>query len=397
MPLTCKTHQNAISGITKDCVNKPYEWNGAIRDHAKNKLTSRGLEISDKNMNAIAAALQAKDNYVPKVETVDAEVEKLKTLSDSIWASSSQKDAELSPNPADTYNKTVAAPEKRATVPALPRLEEVRPSKGAEIITNKASTAPVSVAEEAVPSTMTKPTHVAARKIAVPFAKRTPKKNTPRETEVPNCAVASNASRTQPPPASISGTAECHNHSSGGAPTGTTPINPPEIEALLEAERKRAANTLARLEIGSTVLKTLESVILSMKTIDNKEYLDAMNVCLRGALARFLRTGTTPVPTSLAPPPHRPAGQQQRALTTIDHQDSKSCRCGAPGHFNLGNCSPERATQTANASDDKSCPENADSADQEIGQDAPFVHAGQPTVCDAPTFQWPRGRRFNSW
>ena len=125
MPPTRKTHQNAISGITKDRVNKPYEWNGAIRDHAKNKLASRGLEISDKNMNAIAAALQAKDNYVPEVEMVDAEVEKLKTLSDSIWASSSPKDAELSPNPADTYNKTVAAPEKRATVPALPRKVEV--------------------------------------------------------------------------------------------------------------------------------------------------------------------------------------------------------------------------------------------------------------------------------
>ncbi|CCU79600.1 EKA-like protein [Blumeria hordei DH14] len=239
-------------------------------------------------MNAIAAALQAKENDVPEVEMVDAEVDRLKTLADSIWASSSPEDAEQ-------------------VFPALPRLVEVRPSKGAEIITSKASTAPESVAEKAVPSTTTEPAHVAARKIAVPLAKRTPKKNTARETEVPDCAEATNASRPKPSPASIPGTAECHNHSSGGAPTGTTPIHPPEIEALLEAERKRAANTSARLEIGSTVLKTLESVILSMKTTDNKEYLDAMNVCLRGALAHFLRTGTTSVPTSLPP---RPIGQQ---------------------------------------------------------------------------------------
>ncbi|CCU76406.1 EKA-like protein [Blumeria hordei DH14] len=275
MPPTRKTHKNAISGTAKDRINKPYKLHESIQIIARKKLTEKGIEVSDQNLDTIEAALEAKGGNIPEVEMLDAEVLKLKSLSDSRWDSSSPDDAEKASGPAETSRETIIAPEKRATVPTLPRLVEVRSSKGAEIVTNKASTAPESVAEKAVPSTTT--------------------------------AEAKNASRPKPPPASIPGTAECHNHSSGGAPTGTKPIHPPEIEALLEAERKRAANTSARLEIGSTVLKTLESVILSMKTTDNKEYLDAMNLCLRGALAHFLRTETTPVPTSR---PLHPIGQQ---------------------------------------------------------------------------------------
>ena len=139
MPPTRKTHQNTISGITKDLVNKLYEWNGAIRDHVKTNPRSSGIELSDKNMNAIAAALQAKDNYVPEIEMVDAEVEKLKTPTDSKWAFSNQKDAELTLNPAVTYCNTVAAPEMRAAVLTLPRPFEVRPSKRTEKRINKAS------------------------------------------------------------------------------------------------------------------------------------------------------------------------------------------------------------------------------------------------------------------
>nr|ABW72064.1 TE1a [Blumeria hordei] len=169
-----------------------------------------------------------------------------------------------------------------------------------------ASTAPEIVTEKAITLTTTKPARVAPRKIAVPIGNRTPKKSTPRGTEVPNCAEAATVSRPPPSPASISGTAESLKHAAGGASTGTTQNNPPEIEALLEAERKLAAITAAKLEVGSTVLNTLQSVILSLETTDNKEYLDAMNVCLRGALAHVLRTGTTPVPTTRNGLPNHP-------------------------------------------------------------------------------------------
>ena len=161
---------------------------------------------------------------------------------------------------------------------------------GAET-SHKASTAPTIVVEKVVLAKATpESARIAARNIVVPIAKRKPNKCLPRGTEVPP-------------------TAEARSH-------------PPEIEALLEAERKRASHASARLEIGSTVLNTLEGIILSLKTTENNEYLDAMNACLRGALAHFLRTGTTPVPTSLPPAPlvnipaaaglpnHQPPGHQ---------------------------------------------------------------------------------------
>ncbi|CCU79164.1 Avra10 like protein [Blumeria hordei DH14] len=102
-------------------------------------LTRRGLESNLQNMNAIAAALLAKENDVPEVEMVDAEVDRLKTLADSRWASSSQVDAGIVLKPAGSNIKTVVAPEKRATVPALPRPVEVRPTKEADIPTTKAA------------------------------------------------------------------------------------------------------------------------------------------------------------------------------------------------------------------------------------------------------------------
>ena len=151
---------------------------------------------------------------------------------------------------------------------------------------------------------------VAARKIAVPIATRKLTQTASRGTELPTIAEAANASGPPPPKAPTPRTTGRDKHPACGVPTGTVQQHPHEIEALLEAERKRAVNASARLEIDSTVLYTLESIILSLKTTDNREYLDAMNSCLRRSLTQFLRTGTTPVPKSLPP---SPTGQQQRA------------------------------------------------------------------------------------
>ena len=63
-------------------------------------LARRGIESIVQSMNAIAAALEAKESDVPEVDMVDAEVEKLKTLANSTWASSSLEDAEKAQRPA---------------------------------------------------------------------------------------------------------------------------------------------------------------------------------------------------------------------------------------------------------------------------------------------------------
>ena len=91
-----KSHKNAISGITNDRVNKP----------------EKGVEASDKNLDTIEAALEANSCNIPESEMLDAEVQKLKSPSDSRWASSSTEDAVKAPGLAETYKETVAAPEK---------------------------------------------------------------------------------------------------------------------------------------------------------------------------------------------------------------------------------------------------------------------------------------------
>ncbi|CCU82365.1 EKA-like protein [Blumeria hordei DH14] len=199
MPPTRKTHQNTISGITKDRINKPSQWHTAIQNHAKNMLTRRGLESNLQNMNTIAAALQAKENDVPEVDMVDAEVEKLKTL----WASSNQVDAGIVLKPAESNIKTVVAPEKRATVPALPRPVEVRPTKEADIPTTKA-------------------------------------------------AGAENSSLDQPPTAQEA--------------AGREKIFTPELLAAIEAEERRARQKAAQFHICSTAISSVETALSPLST-----------------------------------------------------------------------------------------------------------------------------------
>ncbi|CCU82309.1 EKA-like protein [Blumeria hordei DH14] len=231
MPPTHKTHKNAISGITKDLVIKPYQWTPAIQNHARNMLTIKGLESNPQNMNAIAAALLAKENDVPEVEVLDAEVQKLKSLSDSRWAFSIPDDAEKTPGPAETSRETVVAPEKRATVPALPRLVEVSPGKKADIPTTKA-------------------------------------------------AGAEKSSLAQPPPAIEA--------------AGRKNKYPPELLAAIEAEERRARQKAAQFHICSTAISSVETALSPLSTGENKIFVDLIKVYLKAAIAQFVAAGPAP-------------------------------------------------------------------------------------------------------
>ncbi|CCU83181.1 EKA-like protein, partial [Blumeria hordei DH14] len=236
MPPTRKTQKNAISGITKDRVIKPYQWTPAIQNHARNMLTRKGLESNLQNMNTIAAALQAKENDVPEVDMVDAEVEKLKTLADSILASSSPEDAEQVLDPTGSPRKTVVAPEKRATVPALPRPVEVRPTKEADIPTAKA-------------------------------------------------AGAENSSLDQPPTAPEA--------------AGREKIFPPELLAAIEAEERRARQKAAQFTICSTAISSVEAALQPLSTGEDKNFVDSIKVYLRAAIAQFVAAGPSTAPPVL--------------------------------------------------------------------------------------------------
>ena len=222
MPPTRKPHKNAVSGTAKDRVNKTYQWNTAIQNHARNMLTRRGLESNLQNMNAIAAALQAKENDVPEVDMVDAEVDRLKTLADSVWASSSPENAEQVLDPTGSPRKTVVAPEKRTIVPALPRPAEVRPAKRAET-----------------------PTSTAAEAENPPLAPQTP---VLEEVGVKN-------------------------------------TYPPELLAAIEAEERRARQKAAQFTICSTAISSVETALQPLSNGEDKVFVDSIKVYLRAAIA----------------------------------------------------------------------------------------------------------------
>ena len=59
--------------------NKPYEMHESIRNIARQKLSEKGVEASDQNLDTIEAALIAKGGNVPEVEMLDAEVQESKS------------------------------------------------------------------------------------------------------------------------------------------------------------------------------------------------------------------------------------------------------------------------------------------------------------------------------
>ncbi|CCU78898.1 EKA-like protein [Blumeria hordei DH14] len=220
-------------------------------------------------MNAIVAALQAKDNFFPEVEMVDAEVEKLKALSDSKWASSSPKDAELSPKPADTYSKTVTAPEKHATAPALPRPIEARPSRWAEIRVNKASGA----------------------------------ENLPRVLLASSSKVAT-----------------------------ILDSYPPELRVVIEVEERWETKKAAQFTICSTTIDGVEAALAPLSTGENKDFVDSIKVYLRAAITQFVVAGASTTPPVLPHRPivvtqhatATPVAVQQTIATAVASPPSRS-------------------------------------------------------------------------
>ncbi|CCU74637.1 EKA-like protein [Blumeria hordei DH14] len=177
---------------------------------------------------------------------VDAEVEKLKTLANSVWASSSPEDADTVLEPTEPNTKIVIAPEKRGTVPALLRPVEVRPSKGAEIPTTKA-------------------------------------------------AGAENSSLAQPPTAPKA--------------AGREKTSPPELLAAMEAEERRARQKAAQFNICSTAISSVETALLPLSTGEkifgrlHQSLPKGSHRAIRGGRAEHRSASPAPTTNCRNPPP----------------------------------------------------------------------------------------------
>ncbi|CCU82565.1 EKA-like protein [Blumeria hordei DH14] len=167
---------------------------------------------------------------------LDAEVEKLKTLAESVWASSSPEVAEQVLDPTGSPRKTVVAPEKRTIIPALPRPAEVSPAKSAETPSTKAAGA----------------------------------ENPPLAPQPPALEAA-----------------------------GRKNTYPPKLLAAMEAEERRARQKAAQFTICSTAISSVEAALQPLSIGEDKNFVDSIKVYLRAAIAQFVAAGPNTTPPVL--------------------------------------------------------------------------------------------------
>lgn len=83
-------------------------------------------------------------------------------------------------------------------------------------------------------------------------------------------------------------------------------VYPPELYAVPDAERGRAAQITAHLSICSTAINSVEVALLSLSTDEKKSIVDGTIVCLRAVIAQLVHSGPGSIPPSLPARPFRP-------------------------------------------------------------------------------------------
>ncbi|CCU82344.1 putative effector protein [Blumeria hordei DH14] len=92
--------------------------------------------------------------------------------------------------------------------------------------------------------------------------------------------------------------------SSKGTASTSEPEYPPELQSVMEAEKRRTTQITARLAICSTAISSVEAALSPLSIGDNKEFVDGIKVYLRAAIGQFVQSGPGSTPPVL---PARPA------------------------------------------------------------------------------------------
>ncbi|KHJ35698.1 putative eka-like protein [Erysiphe necator] len=101
---------------------------------------------------------------------------------------------------------------------------------------------------------------------------------------------------------------------------------PPELLAVVEAEKRRAAQTAANIEVCTVVMNSVETALAPLATGIQNDFVVSLKVYLRSAIAHFLRSGTAAAPPTL---PSRPSGPPP-AVPIIKN----TARCTPPAKVN---------------------------------------------------------------
>ncbi|KHJ32605.1 putative eka-like protein [Erysiphe necator] len=80
---------------------------------------------------------------------------------------------------------------------------------------------------------------------------------------------------------------------------------PPELLVVVEAEKRRVAQTAAYIEACTVAINSVEAALATLATGSQNNFVVSLKVYLRSAIAHFLRSGTAATPPTL---PSRPTG-----------------------------------------------------------------------------------------
>ncbi|KHJ34855.1 putative eka-like protein [Erysiphe necator] len=81
---------------------------------------------------------------------------------------------------------------------------------------------------------------------------------------------------------------------------------PPELLAVVEAEKRRVAQTAANIEACSVAINSVEAALATLATGSQNNFVVSLKVYLRSAIAHFLRSGTAATPPTFPPRPTGP-------------------------------------------------------------------------------------------
>lgn len=114
--------------------------------------------------------------------------------------------------------------------------------------------------------------------------------------------------------------------SKGAASTSAMEF-PPELQTVMEAEKRRTTQITARLAICSTAINIVEAALSPLSIGENKEFVDGIKVYLRAAIGQFVQSCPGSTPPVL---PARPANPLSPRAPEIRAPNSTKTQAPAP-------------------------------------------------------------------
>ncbi|CCU83071.1 EKA-like protein [Blumeria hordei DH14] len=101
----------------------------------------------------------------------------------------------------------------------------------------------------------------------------------------------------------------------------------PELQSVMEAEKRRTTQIKARLAICSTAISSVGTALSPLPIGENKEFVDGIKVYLRAVIGQFVQSGPGTTPPVL---PARPANPLLPRASEIRFSNLSTTQAPAP-------------------------------------------------------------------